>query len=109
MKLSFDAIPEKALPKFQGGEGELRARIFADEHNKVLLATLAPGHSVGMHTHETSSEIIYILQGEGESVCQGQTEHLRPGDGQYCPKGASHNLVNVGEGDLVFFAVVPQQ
>lgn len=34
---------------------------------------------------------------------------LQPGDCSYCKKGGTHTLMNKGEADLVFFAVVPQQ
>ena len=36
-----------------------------DELKKILYGVLPPFSSVGLHTHETSSEIIYILKGEG--------------------------------------------
>ena len=36
-------------------------------------------------------------------------EPLKPGDCHYCPKGHAHSLINNSDGDLEFFAVVPQQ
>ena len=109
MKLQFDAIPVSELPRFKGGEGVFRAHMYTDQLGKIMKGTLEPGSSIGMHTHEDSSEIIYILSGEGKMLCDGGEERLRPGDCHYCPKGHTHSLSNDGEEDLTFIAVVPVQ
>ncbi len=70
---------------------------------------LVPGASIGLHTHETSSEIIYILQGSGKVLYDGEYEPVRTGTCHYCPKGHAHSLINDGNEDLTFFAVVPAQ
>ena len=74
-----------------------------------LLGRLVPGASIGLHTHEAGSEIVYILSGEGKALYDGGQETLTAGDCHYCPKGHSHSLINGGGEDLVFFAVIPQQ
>lgn len=109
MKLIFDEIEEKILPHFNGGEKEFHAHMLVDDKNKILLGRLEPGASVGLHTHDTSSEIIYILQGTGMALYDDTTEDLKAGDCHYCPKGHSHSLINNSQADLIFFAVVPQQ
>ena len=109
MKIDFNDIPEKVLPHFQGGEKEFHARMFVDEHNKIMRATLIPGATIGMHCHETSSEILVITSGEGQVVYDGDIIPLKAGDCHYCPKGHSHSLMNTSDADLSFFAVVPQQ
>ncbi len=109
MKIIFDQVEEKTLPAFNGGEGALIANIFMDERNKILRGRLEKGSSIGMHCHETSSEIIFITAGAGKCVCDGVVERLSEGDCHYCPKGSTHSLVNDGEEALCFFAVVPQQ
>lgn len=109
MIIKFDEIKEKELQAFHGGEGALSANMFADEKNKILRGKLVPGASVGVHRHIPSSEIIFILSGKGKSICDGKEELLFAGDCHYCPKGSEHCLINVGEEDLLFYAVVPQQ
>ena len=107
--IDFSTIPESILPAFKGGEGELRAHMIADDNNRILYATLAPGHSIGLHTHDNSSEIMYFLAGKGTVTTDGVSETVAAGLCHYCQKGSAHTLVNDGEEDLVFFAVVPQQ
>ena len=108
MKLQFDAIPVTELPNFQGGEGVFRVNMYTDELGKIIRGRLAPGTSIGMHTHEDSSETVYVLSGAGKAICDGREERLGPGDCHYCPQGHSHSIINdSAAGDLVFVAVVP--
>ena len=109
MLINFDAMEETVTPGFLGGEGTLRARRWTDELGKIMRGTLDPGSSIGLHTHETSSEVIYILAGQGKVLYEGEYEPLAAGSCHYCPKGKGHSLINDSQEDLVFFAVVPEQ
>lgn len=109
MLIDFSKIEEQVIPQFLGGEGTTRARMRVDELGKIMRGALEPGSSIGLHTHETSSEIIYILAGEGKVLCDGVYEPLAAGSCHYCPKGHSHSLINDSGALLEFFAVVPVQ
>lgn len=109
MLIDFSKIDEQVIPQFLGGEGTTRARMRVDELGKIMRGALEPGSSIGLHTHETSSEIIYILAGEGKVLCDGVYEPLAAGSCHYCPKGHSHSLINDSGALLEFFAVVPVQ
>ena len=99
----------EVLPNFKGGEKEFIAKIHFDGLNKIIHGTLPPGATIGKHTHEGDSEIIYILSGTGEVFYDGGIIPLEAGQCHYCPKGHTHSLINNSEADLVFFAVVPVQ
>ena len=107
MVIKFDEIQEKELPAFYGGEGVFRAKMHVDTQNKILRGRLEKGASIGLHTHEGTSEIIFILSGNGKCLSDGKEELLSAGDCHYCPKGSNHTLMNVGKNDLIFYAVVP--
>ena len=109
LKLTFEQMETTHLPRFNGGEGELQAKLYTDERMKILRGCLTPGASIGYHCHASSCEAIYILEGCGKMITEAGEERLVAGDCHYCPKGASHSLCNDGDCDLVFFAVVPQQ
>ena len=109
MLINFDQIPETVIPNMRGGEGQVVSRMHVDGDNKIMKGFLAPGCTIGLHTHDTSSEIIYILSGTGKVKVEGGEEPLKAGDCHYCPKGRSHSLINNSDGPLEFFAVVPQQ
>ena len=109
MLIDFSKIEEQATPHFLGGEGPFYARMRVDENGKIFRARLEPGSTIGLHTHETSSEIIYILSGTGKVLYNGEYIPLKAGDCHYCPKGHAHSLMNDSGENLEFFAVVPNQ
>lgn len=109
MKIDFNSIEEKAIPAFKGGSKEFNVRMFTDELNKIMKGRLVPGASIGLHTHEGNSEIMFITKGTGYVLFNGEKIALSAGDVHYCPKGHSHSLVNDSDADLEFSAVVPQQ
>lgn len=109
MKIEFDKIPLKVIPNFNGGEKEFETRMYIDDMNKIFKGKLKPGCSIGLHTHNTSSEIIYVLSGKGKLVNLDVTERVGPGDCHYCKKGESHTFINDGDEDIEFFAVVCNQ
>ncbi|MBD5151030.1 MAG: cupin domain-containing protein [Oscillibacter sp.] len=109
MLIEFDKMEEQTVPHFQGGEGAFLTKMRVDELGKILRGRLEPGSTIGLHTHDTSSEIIYILAGKGKVLYDGEYEPLSAGSCHYCPKGHSHSLINDSDALLEFFAVVPVQ
>ena len=109
MKIVFESMKKTVLPQFYGGDGEMVANLFNDGMNKILKGTLAPGSNIGLHVHDTSSEIIFVLSGEGTVLCDDSIEIIGAGECHYCRKGSKHSLRNDSNGELVFFAVVPVQ
>ena len=107
--IKFDNMAEKRLESFKGGEGALCAKMITDELNNILLGRLEPGSSIGLQTHEDSSEIRYFIEGSGKVIHEGREERILSGDCHYCKRGEAHTVINDGAGDLVFFAVVPMQ
>ena len=109
MIIDFDSMEEKVLPNFKGGEKEMAAKMFFDGMNRILKGRLAPGASIGLHTHDTSSEVIIITKGCGCVIYDGEKIPVKAGDVHYCPKGHSHTLINDSNSELGLTAIVPQQ
>ena len=108
--MKLDEIPMTEIPRFKGGEKFVRARMYADEKNRIMApGILVPGASIGWHVHTDSSEIVYVLSGHARVLYDDTEEPLGPGDCHYCPKGHGHSMINDGGEDLVIFAVVPNQ
>ena len=109
MTIDFSKIEEVANPRFKGGEGDTMFRTFNDGQNKIMHGRLDVGCSIGYHTHESNSEIIFILGGEARCLYDDGEERLVPGQCHYCPVGHSHALINASDREpLTFFARVPE-
>ena len=109
MRIDFNGINEETINSFHGGKGSITLKKTTKNNVTFISAKLHPFSSVGMHKHLTDSETIYILSGKGKTVCDSETEVLKAGSVTFCPVGCSHTLINDGEEDLVFFAVIPKQ
>lgn len=109
MVIDFKNMEEMVMHQFRGGKKDTIVKMYADELGKIMYGRLEPGASIGFHKHETSSEIIYILEGTADILYDDTTELVEAGGCHYCPKGHEHSMRNMGTKDLVFFAVVPEQ
>lgn len=109
MIFNYEQMDEARLEHFKGGEGALYAKMFFDGVNRIMRGRLPVGSTIGVHTHETSSEAVYILSGTARFILDGAEEVVPAGQAHYCPKGHTHTLQNAGEEDVIFFAVVPEQ
>ncbi|MBP9995918.1 MAG: cupin domain-containing protein [Lachnospiraceae bacterium] len=107
MNIDFDNIEEKRYPAFKGGDGTLVAKMYVDDSIRIINGYLEPNSSIGSHTHDDSSETVYIISGSGKMVCDNEEEILTAGSCSYCPKGHTHTLINTSTEPLRFVGVVP--
>ena len=108
MKLEYNNQELERFDNFKGGEKYLDAKMFFDGLNRILYGKLPVGGSIGEHVHTTNSEIIYIIDGKGPLIYDGQKEVLNAGDVHYCPQGHRHTFINESDDVVTFFAVVPE-
>ena len=108
MLIDFDELKEVCNDNYNGGEGALMIKSFTDRSTKVMRCRLEKGSSIGLHTHQDSAEVLYVLSGIAKMHCDGDYEILRAGSCFYCPMRHSHDLVNIGEEDVVFLTVISE-
>lgn len=104
-------LPNQAFaefPHFKDGEGVFQAKMFFDGKVRIMNGLLVPGASIGMHTHTTNCEILFVLTGAGTVIEDGEEHPIVAGQCTYCEQGHAHSLINTGNTDLAFYAVVPE-
>lgn len=109
MRIDFSGIEEREIPGMNGGTGRISARMYMDEDGKIIPCKIHPGGSIGMHRHDTSDDINYILSGNGTAICDGEKEELTKGVCHICKKGSEHSIVNTGTEDLVLLTIVVER
>lgn len=109
MLLDFNHKEEITCPGMNCGTGEMSAKMFLNEQGKIIFCRIHKGGSIGLHRHETSDDINYILSGTGLAICDSQEEPLSAGVCHICRKGSEHSISNIGEEDLVFLTVVVER
>jgi quercetin dioxygenase-like cupin family protein len=92
---------EAEMHKITNNDAELygKGRMF----NRVILA---PGRSIGEHTHTGDNEIYYILSGSGTYNDNGTILKVHAGDTTICNDGEMHGLVNDSDEPLEMIALV---
>jgi mannose-6-phosphate isomerase-like protein (cupin superfamily) len=74
--------------------------------NAQLVAMCIPvGSDIGEEVHEMVDQIIFIIDGEGEAILNGEVRRVEEHDVVFVPAGATHNIKNVDDEDLKLFTV----
>jgi len=108
---NHEAIVEDRA-NMRGGLGTVRLEHwFKPEHFKAKIRlctrmTIAPGATIGEHSHEADDEIYIVLSGQGRILENGEWQDIRPGDAILTGNGASHSVENTGDEPLVIAAVI---
>ena len=98
-------------PEFVAGDGtRLRELLHPDKADLALRyslahATLPPGAASTPHQLRTS-EVYYLLHGEGLMHVGDEATAVRAGHTVYIPPGATQWIENTSDGDLVFLCIV---
>ena len=101
----------KECDEFTAGDGcSLRELLHPDKAELALRYSLAhavvpPGMTTRPHRLATS-EVYYIMEGEGVMQINGESRPVLPGQAVYIPPRATQNIRNAGTRDLVFLCIV---
>ena len=109
MILDYNTLPFEDIPHFKDGEGTFRVQMYFDGTTRIMHGFLAPGASIGLHRHEGTAEILFLVRGQGLLTEDGVQQTLHANQCTFCPEGHEHSLFNNGETDLEFYAAVPKQ
>ncbi len=104
--------PSEVRHEMRGGSGDVVVEYFwrAGDELKApcrmqAKLTLPVGASIGFHRHDGEEETFVIIAGRAELDEDGVKTTLEPGDSSLTGN-AGHSLRNIGDTDLVVFAVI---
>ena len=83
--------------------GMMTAKMYMDAQGKIIPCAIHKGGPIGVHKHETSDDINYVLSGNGKATCDGKEEIVSPGTCHICKKGSEHSIENTGDEELFLF------
>ncbi len=81
-----------------------RQEILTNEHSQVVLMSVEPGDDVGEETHDVDQVLVFV-EGEGESVLNGERGRVGAGSLVSVPAGTRHNFVNTGATPLKLYTI----
>lgn len=78
--------------------GPVDVRVLSEGKEMILMeVTMPPGHASSPHVHDHES-VGYLVSGTAQTVVDGITYDLRPGDGFRHPPGVVHNMKALDQG-----------
>jgi mannose-6-phosphate isomerase-like protein (cupin superfamily) len=81
-----------------------RQEILTNEHSQVVLMSVEPGDDVGEETHDVDQVLVFV-EGEGESVLNGERGRIGAGSLVAVPAGTRHNFINTSATLLKLYTV----
>lgn len=101
------------IPHCMGGEGTVMMERLLDAPAEMLgkgrayvRHTLAPGVTIGRHTHEHEMESMVIVSGRAVHIINGEEQILEKGDIIAAMPGDTHQIACLGDEPLVLIAQV---
>ena len=64
MWIDLNETEATTVPGRNGGAGTMTVRMYTGEQEKIILCAIHPGDSNGLHRHETSDDINYVVSGK---------------------------------------------
>lgn len=78
--------------------GPVDVRVLSEGEDMILLeVTMPPNAASNPHTHDHES-VGYLVSGRAQTVVDGVTYNLEPGDGFRHPTGVVHHMRALGDG-----------
>ncbi len=108
MKINFNDLREINVSNMNGGNGNVRSKMFMNDDCKIIRAVLDPNSSMGKHVQK-NNEFIYVLSGRAKVIINGEEELLNQGDVHYCPFGSTHEIINDFNEDLVLLDITVEK
>ena len=78
--------------------------VYRDKKVQIVLMSIPAGEEIGMETHP-ADQTTFIIAGDAQVVIDGHSTKAGPNHLVVVPKGAQHNIVNKGSGELKLFSV----
>jgi mannose-6-phosphate isomerase-like protein (cupin superfamily) len=84
---------------------DFRHVIYTGIHSQLVLMSLLPGEDIGEEVHETSDQILFIVDGDGKAMINGEVTTFEEHSVVYIPAGAKHNIVNTDDEEMKLYTV----
>jgi mannose-6-phosphate isomerase-like protein (cupin superfamily) len=81
-----------------------RDEVFTASKSQLVLMSLRPGEDIGTEVHD-GDQIIYVVDGDGYVVLDGQRQEIDKGSIVFVPAGVRHNVVNGDHDAMKLFTI----
>jgi len=79
---------------------DFRRVLITGSNMQIVVMTIPPGGEIGAETHPETDQVLFFVDGEGESVLDGERTPVTPGHLVFVRAGIHHNFINTGDTPL---------
>ena len=98
------AVFNKDIIKLTEANKNWQKEAYYDAQAQIVMMSIPAGEDIGEETHE-ADQTTFIVAGEGQVVVDGARTKVTPNHLVVIPKGAKHNIINKGDGEMKLFTV----
>jgi mannose-6-phosphate isomerase-like protein (cupin superfamily) len=91
MKGTIDNIEQKAKDNTY-----FREVLETGKNTQVVVMSIPPNTDIGMEIHSDNDQVLYLVEGEGKVILNGEEKPFRKGDLVLVNAGVEHNFTTVG-------------
>ena len=74
-------------------------------YSQIVAMSIPSGGDIGEEVHPNTDQMIFIIDGDGTAILNGETRKIEEHDVVFVPAGTTHNFKNTGDEDLKLFTV----
>lgn len=93
------------LEKITKENNNFRKVLFTGKQSQLVVMSIAPGEEIGEETHPNTDQILFLVEGEGQAILEGESSDFKKKDVVFVPAGIKHNFVNTGDEALKLYTV----
>jgi len=87
----------KNLTQQAEGNSYFRHVLATGEHTQVVIMSIPPGGEIGEEVHADTDQILYLVEGSGQVILEGEPAAFDVGDLVLVTAGTRHNFKTLGE------------
>ena len=82
-----------------------RKVIYTGQNCQLVLMSIPIGGEIGEETHSTIDQILFLVEGKGEAIIEGQLFPFIENEVVFVPAGTKHNFKNTSDKDLKLYTI----
>ena len=67
------------------------------KHTQIVVMSIPAGQDIGEETHPDNDQVLYLIEGSGQVVLDGNESDFNTGDLVLVPAGTKHNFITKGD------------
>lgn len=78
---------------------------YTGQNSQLVLMSIPPAGEIGEETHRDIDQILFLVEGDGEAIIEGQSSPFTEHEVVFVPAGTKHNFKNTGSEDLKLYTI----